>query len=143
MTRMQVASFVLLFFIALWAYRYLSTYEPALMSKSRFVRTEKPVLGEGQIDVPDGGQIVYYYSPHADSGVQVERRYDALTKWVVVVAALGVEHSAYSHSVDLRIDGDVIEIFSRGMMGSFHELRELESGKLITRSEDRKVPGPN
>ncbi len=91
------------------------------------------------------------YIPIADSGVELERvRGDAIL-WRVHTAPLGVEHSAYSHKVNVRLETDSTKSSRRnpnGLTGRIllysmgakliREIRSVATGELLSRTIHEK-----
>jgi len=87
------------------------------------------------VQVPGGDLVAYYYSPNSDSGVSLQRfdpckgtvRYRATCK------PLGVDHSKYRHEATVTVEKRALKIVSKATGGTFSELRDLDTGKLLER----------
>lgn len=77
----------------------------------------------------------------SDDGVEIEMLRRGRHLWDAYVERLGVDHSAYSHSVrcSLSDDGDLV-ILSKGSGGDVDETRDLNTGQLLDRSVSKYVP---
>jgi hypothetical protein len=72
------------------------------------------------------------YGPISDSGVELERTTNNVVVWRTHVQPLGVEHSAYTHEVRIRIYDDQVHVWSTGRQ-VIYEVRSFKTGALISR----------
>ena len=114
-----------------------------MLSKPSSVDKQVPIRGEGSIDIPGGGRLLFYFNPIADLGVELKRVQNGMTRWVVAAAPLGVNHSRYHQEVEVRVDGDVVYVESQGTMGDFYEQRHLDTGRLLNRTQVLGHSGKN
>ena len=75
------------------------------------------------------------YGLISDSGVEIGMVQDELPRWHAYALPLGVDHSAYRHSVECKLVDDQLRLKSIGYAGTFVEWRNLYSGRLIKREQ--------
>lgn len=107
--------------------------------QSRFPCADGVTTRAETIDFPGGYRLQLRYSLISDSGVEMKLLLDAKELWSDFARPLGVEHSYYVHSVRCGLDGDRITLQSVGTDGTFTEVREIDTGRLVTRKEDMNI----
>ena len=93
------------------------------------------LAGGGLLRLPGGDVLAFLYGGISDSGVQVLRLDPVAGKavWQARCAPLGVFHSKYRHRATATIEGDQVEVTSRGSFGMFVETLDLKTGRQIRR----------
>lgn len=121
--------------------RVLSSQESAskgpMIEPTQFEHIDGIVACAGYIDIKleSKDRLFYRYSPIADSGVELELVRAGKVVWRTHVQPLGVEHSKYTHSVKVTVDGfdptklNVVSIGEKVI----YETRNLVDGREITR----------
>lgn len=107
--------------------------------QSRFPRADGVTIRAETIDFPGDYRLQLRYSLISDSGVEIKLLLDGKELWSDFARPLGVEHSYYVHSVRCGLDGDRITLQSVGTDGTFTEVREVDTGRLVTRKEDMNI----
>jgi hypothetical protein len=78
------------------------------------------------------GVLVAKWIDMSDSGVELERRENDKTLWLVHVSPLGIAHSKYHQDVTVRVDGDRVVVESVGAQ-KIVEVRDLATGAQTSR----------
>ncbi len=92
--------------------------------------------GGGVVPLADGVVLAYLYGQISDSGVQVVRLEPGTGKqlWQSFCEPLGVTHSRYVHRAAVVTEEGRVKVTSRGSSGTFVELLDLGTGKLVKRT---------
>lgn len=93
------------------------------------------------IDLGENDRLLLRYICCADSGVGIERVTDGTVVWRVHAASLGVAHNEYQHDIRAAIEDSQLVFTSYGSAGTFSERRDLATGELIERVEDKRAAG--
>lgn len=105
---------------------------------TRFKHIDGTLACAGYIDVNLESQerLFYRYGPISDSGVELELVRAGKVVWRTLVQPLGVEHSKYTHSVKVTVDGfdpAKLHVISIGEK-VIYETRSLVDGREIARA---------
>jgi outer membrane protein assembly factor BamB len=92
--------------------------------------------GGGMRVLPEGDILAFWYNCISDSGVEIARLNPETgsVTWKHTCEGLGVFHSAYSHWAELETRATTARVTSHGSDGTFFEILDLESGRLLKRS---------
>ena len=104
-----------------------------------------PLVGNNEnnlrcADLGADGRLCLQYMSNNDSGAYIELFRDGKSAWTASMKPLGVFHSEYYHSMLVKRDESSreIEITSLGLFGTVVEIRNIDSGILISRKKDIK-----
>ena len=108
-------------------------------SESRFPPIDGMFEQGRFVDLACNDRLFLRFRAMEDSGVEIERVKNGRTVWIAYMDPLYVAHSAYSHDAFVRIDNwkttRKIEIISIGSCGRITEIRNVDTGDLISRDD--------
>jgi hypothetical protein len=94
------------------------------------------IAGGGLVPLPGGDLLAFRFGRISDSGVDVIRLTPTTGKvaWEARCDRLGVTHSKYHHEARVVLEGDQLQVISRGSGGTFVEFMDLRSGRQMDRA---------
>jgi outer membrane protein assembly factor BamB len=90
----------------------------------------------GLLRLANGDLIGFLYCTISDTGVQLLRLDPTTGKvvWQARCEGLGVTHSEYKHRANVVVEGNKVRVTSKGAAGTFVEILDSASGKLLERN---------
>jgi hypothetical protein len=107
------------------------------ISKTQFTNIDGTIEKEESIQITTNDKLVYKYCTIEDSGIEIDRVINNTIVWRIFAKPLNVSHSKYKHQAKIKIRDKSIFISSIGSYGKFYEERDLQTGKLIYRKEEK------